>query len=128
MQIKQLHVLKNHIKTNNIPDHMFNRVNCVQHGMTSSVAGRYIDNYIASVIYNRTLPLITEHLKPSGLGIIKEMDDWFIKDPNSIAYQNYKNGIDYLGVILPKEWICEDGIWSREGIMPLYSKPRHLGI
>lgn len=128
MQIKQLHVLKNHIKTNNVPDYMFNLVSCIQHGMTSSVAGRYIDNYIAGVIYNRTLPLITEHLKPSGLGIIKEFDDWFIKDPNSIAYQNYKKGIDYLGVILPKEWVCDGGIWSKTGIMPLYSKLRHLGI
>jgi len=127
MQIKQLHVLKNHIKANNIPDSMFDVTVCTQNGMHGSVAGRQVDNYVASVIYNRTLPLITEHLKPSGKSIIKDMDSWFAQDPNSQAFQNYKRGIDYLGVALPEYWISEGGIWTSTGIRAIYSKPRYLG-
>ena len=127
MQIKQLHVLKNHIKANNIPDSMFDPYFCIQNGMHASVAGRHVDNYLASVIYNRTLPLITEHLKPSNESIIKDMDSWFLKDTNSQAFQNYKRGIDYLGVILPKCWINEGGIWVSSGIQSIYSKSRYLG-
>jgi hypothetical protein len=55
------------------------------------------------------------------------MDSWFAQDPNSQAFQNYKRGIDYLGVALPEYWISEGGIWTSTGIRAIYSKPRYLG-
>ena len=127
MQIKQLHMLKAHIKANNTDDVMFDVKKAVDSGIDNSIAGRLVDNYKAKVIYRRTLPLLSEHLKTSEKSIIKDFDDWIIKDPHSQAFQNYKKNVDYLGVLLPEKWICDGGIWSNTGIRAIYSKPRYLG-
>ena len=127
LQIKQLHVVKNYVKANNIPDTMFNPKAALEHGIDPRIAGRQIDNFIARLVYHRTLPLLAEHLKPISKTVIKDMDAWFAQDPNSQAFQNYKKGIDYLGVILPKHSICKGGIWSETGINAMHSKPRYLG-
>jgi hypothetical protein len=120
-------MLKAHIKANNTDDVMFDVKKAVDSGIDNSIAGRLVDNYKAKVIYRRTLPLITESLKTSEKSIIKDFDDWIIKDPHSQAFQNYKKNVDYLGVLLPEKWICDGGIWSSTGIRAIYSKPRYLG-
>jgi hypothetical protein len=127
MQIKQLHALKNHIKANNIPDHVFDAKKAIDLGMDPATVQRHADNYKASVIYHRTLPLLTEPLKPSGNRIISDVDAWFTKDLHGQAFCNYRRGIEYLNTILPKHHICSGGIWSSTGINPIHSKPRYLG-
>jgi hypothetical protein len=127
LQIKQLHTIKNYVKAHNLPDMMFDPKKAIESGQTPTVAGRSTDNFIASLVYHRTLPLLSEHLKPVATTVIKDMDAWFAQDPNSQAFQNYKKGIDYLGVILPKHSICKGGIWSETGINAMHSKPRYLG-
>jgi hypothetical protein len=66
LQIKQLHLLKNYIKDNKISDYAM-----------SNLTGRDYDNFVSSIIYQRTLPLITEHRKDAGTSIIKDRDAWF---------------------------------------------------
>ena len=127
LQIKQLHTIKNYVKAHNLPDMMFDPKKAIESGQTPTVAGRSTDNFIASLVYYRTLPLLSEHLKPVATTVIKDMDAWFAQDPNSQAFQNYKKGIDYLGVILPKHSICKGGIWSETGINAMHSKSRYLG-
>jgi len=116
MQIKQLHVLKNYIKANNVPDHVFNPNN-----------GRSTERFVAGVIYDRKLPLISEHEKESGNSILLERDVWFAKDPHSVAYQNWRKGVEYLETVLPKNWHNETGL-QKKGIKGIYSKPRNLGV
>lgn len=127
LQIKQLHTLKNYIKAHQIPDVVFDHKKAIDNGVDPDLAGRLTDNFTANLIYRRTLPLLSEHLKSGGGSVIKDIDAWFTKDQHSQAFQNYKKGIDYLGVILPQHWICPGGIWSKTGINPVYSKPRYLG-
>lgn len=105
LQIKQLHVLKNYIKQHNIPDAVFD-----------TLAGRSYENFVASVIYNRTLPLTIEHLKDPGKSSIQSKDSWFAKDVYSDAYINWKKGVDYVSTLLSEEWIRPHGlrgIWSK---------------
>jgi hypothetical protein len=115
LQIKQLHVLKNYIKEKNLPDWMFD-----------VGRARNYENFVASIIYNRTMPLITVHAKPKDISVIKDMDAWFSQDLYSDSYQNYKKGIEYLGVVLPQFWQnrLDDSLC---GIKGLWSKPRNLG-
>lgn len=110
MQIKQLHVLKNFIKQHNIPDHMFD-----------ASSGRPYENFVAAVIYRRSLPLISEHLKEPGTNVIQAKDSWFAKDVYSDSYINWKKGVDYIGSQLPANW------FSNGKLRGLPSKPRYLG-
>jgi len=110
LQIKQLHVLKNYIKANNIPD-----------GMFDPTQGRIYENFVASVIYNRTLPLISEHLKDPGQSLIQAKDAWFSKDTHDDAYVNWTKGTEYIGTKLSSEWFQKNKIKS------FYSKPYNLG-
>jgi hypothetical protein len=115
LQIKQLHVLKNFVKANNIPDSMY-----------EAYSGRAAERFIASVIYERTLPLISEHDKEPGGSILADRDSWFGKDPHSVAYQNWYRGVGYLETVLPKHWHNQKGFWH-SGIKGLWSKPRYIG-
>ena len=115
MQIKQLHVLKNYIKANNIPDFVFDPKN-----------GRATEQFVASVIYDRKLPLITEHDKEPGGSILLDRDGWFAKDPHGEAYQNWHKGVGYLETVLPKHWHSDKGFWT-SGVRGIWSKPRYLG-
>ena len=115
MQIKQLHVLKNYIKVNLVPDAVFDPKN-----------GRPTQRFIASVIYDRKLPLITEHDKEPGGSILAHRDAWFAKDPHSEAYQNWHKGVGYLETVLPKSWHHDKGFWT-SGVKGMWSKPRYLG-
>jgi hypothetical protein len=127
LQIKQLHVVKNYVKANNVPDIMFDPKKATAHGIDPQIAGRQTDNFIARLVYHRTLPLLAEHLKPISKTVIRDMDAWFAKDLHSQAFENYKRGVEYLSTILPQHWICPGGIWSETGINVMHSKPRYLG-
>lgn len=115
LQIKQLHVLKNYIKANNIPDSMFD-----------PKKGRPTERFIASVVYDRKLPLISEHEKEPGGSILVDRDAWFAKDPHSESYQNWSKGVGYLEAVLPKNWHADSGFWAG-GVKGIWSKPRNLG-
>jgi len=111
MQIKQLHALKNHIKQHNLADSVFD-----------TSRGRDYENFVASVIYHRTLPLTIEHLKDSGKSAIQAKDAWFAKDTYSDAYINWQKGMEYVTSQLSTDW-CEYG-----KIKGLWSKVYKLGV
>ena len=111
MQIKQLHVLKNHIKKHNLADSVFD-----------VSRDREYENFVASVIYHRTLPLTIEHLKGSGKSVIQSRDAWFAKDAYSDAYINWQKGMEYVTSQLSTDW-CEYG-----KIKGLRSKVYNLGV
>lgn len=115
LQIKQLHAVKNYIKKNNIPESVYD-----------TTAGRAYENFIASIIYNRTIPLITEHLKDRSTSILRDSDFWFGKHTNNDAYTSWKKGVDYLAATLPKEWYDNENFYVN-GIKKIWSKPRYLG-
>ena len=127
LQIKQLHVLKNYIKQHQVPDTEFDVQRALATGANQLQVSKDINNWTAARIYQRRLPLWMEHLKPLSHTVIKDMDHWFSRDPNHAAYQNYHRGVDYLGVIMPKNWIDPGGIWCNFGIRTLVSRPRYLG-
>lgn len=128
LQIKQLHVLKQHIKQHQIPDHQFDLAKARGTGRPLAQVGRDVENYLASVIYHRTLPLYTQHLKDNSPIIVKEQDSWFMKDAHSDAFRNYQRGIEYLGTILPQNWLCNGDIWHGYGLNPCRSRTRYLGV
>lgn len=115
LQIKQLHKIKQHIKANAIPDFVFDHTR-----------GRAFENYIASVVYNRTLPLLSEHLKDDTKLLVAGRDLWFTKDLNSDSFNNWKKGADYLRVLIDPVWHHSDGFWQ-SGINGIWSKPYYLG-
>lgn len=115
MQIKQLHLLKKYIKLQNLTDADFD-VN----------SGRRYERLVADVIYNRTLPLITEHEKDTGGSIIESRDYWFAKDQYNDAFVNYKRGLDYLKTLIDAEWHDKNNFLAG-GIRGITSKPRYLG-
>ena len=105
LQIKQLHVLKNYIKKHNVPDTMFDLSN-----------GRPVDNFIASVVYDRKLPLTVEHKKEANTSVIQDKDAWFLRDMHSDAYVNWRKGVEYLSTQLPSDWFDQgriQGLWSK---------------
>ena len=126
LQIKQLHVLKNHIKQHATPEILFDATQASQLGLDQGTAGRHSENYKASVLYRRTLPLLTEPLKPAG-SLISAVDAWFARDPYDPAYLNYQRGIEYLNTLLPRNWIPDQGLWSHTGINAMVSRPRYIG-
>jgi hypothetical protein len=115
LQIKQLHVVKNYIKYNAVANELFN-----------TTLGRAYDNFIGSIVYKRTLPLLVEHLKNTDESIADDRDHWFLVDKHGDNFVNWKNGVEYLQTLVPTEWQNPDGFWKR-GIQGIYSKPRYLG-
>jgi len=110
LQIKQLHVLKNHIKQHNLADSVFD-----------IAQGRAYENFVASVIYNRTLPLTVEHLKDKSDSIIQDKDIWFAKDQHSDPYLSWQKGVEYISSQLGAEWM------GSRGLKGVWSKPYNLG-
>lgn len=113
LQIKQLHTLKNYIKSHN--------VNFEQYSKDPN--GREYEDFVASIIYNRTLPLYSVHLKDEGSTIIQAKDAWFAKDLQGDGYKNWKRGVDYFKTLVPEEY--KDS--NSNGIVGLWSKPYNLG-
>lgn len=115
LQIKQLHLLKQHIKKYSIPDHVFN------HSLT-----RPYENFIASIIYNRTLPLLAESGKKKSNSIITSRDHWFSKDTHRDSYVNWHKGADYIKTLIKPRWFDNNGFWEG-GLQGIWSKPYYLG-
>lgn len=115
LQIKQLHTIKQHIKQNLPPNWMVNRA-----------TGRAWENFISSIIYNRTLPLLTEHIKDTGRSLIAARDQWFAKDIHNNSYTNWYKGADYIRSAIPTEWHHDNGFWT-SGLKGMWSKPYYLG-
>ena len=115
LQIKQLHVLKNHIKTH--PES--------EPRLLDPNQDRAWENLVASIIYRRTLPLLAEHKKNTNNLILPSRDYWFAKDAHADSFKNWKKGVDYLRTLIDSSWYHEN-IWS-SGIKALPSKPHYLG-
>ena len=116
LQIKQLHVLKNHIKT--YPES--------EPALLDPNQDRGWENLVASIIYRRTLPLLSEHKKNTNILILPSRDNWFAKDPHADCFKNWKKGVDYLRTLIDPSWYNEN-IWT-SGIKALFSKPYYLGV
>ena len=115
LQIKQLHVVKNYIKNNSVASELFD-----------TATGRSYDNFIGSIVYKRTLPLLVEHLKCFDSMIADDRDFWFLSDQHRDNFINWKNGVDYLKILMPVEWHHSTGFW-KGGLQNIWSKPRYLG-
>lgn len=115
MQIKQLHLVKKYIKASGLTPEQYNQI-----------TGRDSDNFIARIVYDRKLPIITEHLKDQGTSVIRDRDHWFGVKQNNDGFQSWKKGLDYLAKTLPREWYGKDNFYQG-GIRGMWSKPRYLG-
>jgi hypothetical protein len=115
LQIKQLHVVKNYIKYNSVAKRLFD-----------TSIGRAYDNFIGSIVYKRTLPLLIEHLKCVDSSIADDRDYWFFSDQHNNSFKNWNNGVDYIKTLIPTSWHHSDGFW-KGGIQNMWSKPRYLG-
>ena len=108
-------MVKNYIKHNAIASELFD-----------ISTGRAYDNFIGSIVYKRTLPLLVEHLKSSVSSVVDDRDYWFLTDKYSDSLSNWKNGVEYLQTLMPSEWHHVDGFW-KSGLQNIWSKPRYLG-
>jgi hypothetical protein len=114
LQIKQLHVLKNYIKK--YPQ---------TEAQLLADQSREWENLVASIIYRRTLPLLTEHKKNPNSLILPSRDLWFAKDDHADSFQNWKKGVEYLRILIDSAWY-NDNSWN-SGMKSLHSKPHYLG-
>lgn len=116
IRIKQLHVLKHHIKQDAVPFSIWNWQN-----------GRIHERWVASLIYNRTMPIITEHLKDTTRTFVKDRDWYFARDSNNQSWNHYVQGIQRLSKEIDSSWWhTPDNFW-RKGIKSMWSKSRFLG-
>jgi hypothetical protein len=104
--IKQAHAIKNHIKHNHIDSAVL------------SSGGRSWHEWMANIIYRRTLPLYFTTEKSPYQPLL--MDQFFFKDPDAEHMKNFRMGIKSLEARLPAQWkestpFMTDlvGIWSR---------------
>lgn len=116
MRIKQLHVLKRHIKQDSVPFEIWDWRQ-----------GRPHERWVASCIYNRSMPLLTEHEKDITTTLVKDRDWYFARDTRDQSFVNYTRGIKQLSQeINPEYWHTPENFWRR-GIKMMFSKPRFLG-
>jgi hypothetical protein len=105
--IKQAHAVKRCIKDNNLdPKILQNK-------------GRQFQEWLANVIYDRSLPLPFTTNKSAYQAMV--IDKFFFADTDSLHMKNFSRGVDALTSMLPDRWkeytpFCTDlvGIWSRE--------------
>lgn len=104
---KQAHTIKNTLKKNKAS------LNKMQ-----KIRNRGFHDWVASVIYNRTLPIRFQVNKPY-FGK-HEQDGFFFKDQHSEHLKNYNTGIDYFNKLLPEKWKHQNttvldllGVWSK---------------
>jgi len=104
---KQAHAIKQASKKNNMS---LNEI--------KKTRSRNFHNWIASVIYNRTLPIRWQAEK-STFGKY-EFDSYFFKDSTSEHVINYHKGIEYFNQLIPEMWKHQDtdileivGVWSK---------------
>lgn len=111
LQIKQLHTLKRYIKLHQLKEADYD-----------PSSGRKYDNLVAKVIYKRTMPLICVHEKEDGNHPLSQRDSWLYKDPHSLGFQNWINGVNALNTMIPPEFRNKRG-----EPFTLPSKPYYLG-
>lgn len=96
---KQCHLIKNHIKRNNLDPNMLN-----------GTRSREYHDFIGNIIYDRQIPLTFNPIKTSVESLLYPWDDFFFTDPNAQHVQNWKNGLNELEKIVP-------AIWKNNGTM-----------
>ena len=108
MIIKQAHVIKNYITAQGIDPVWF-----------TELKGRDKHNFIAKIIYNRTLPMLFNPSKYSG-GVIFPWDEFFFKDRNTDHVNNWHQGMQYLAQHIPKKWLHNENIYG--DLVGIYSQ------
>ena len=99
LQIKQLHVMKNHAKTHSAAEQFIGDTN----------RGRAYEDYWARILYNRTLPLICKHEKDMTETLEMSFDSWFTQNQNHLAYQNWKRGVEDIQRQVPDYFLKSSG-------------------
>lgn len=110
MIIKQGHVVKRHLKKYHL-----NPIACL--------TGQSRHEFLGSIIYNRTWPILFTQIKPSQE--IQEYDYYFFKDMESDHYVNWRNGMDYLQTKINPSWMHDGNI--DKGLLGIYSKYYDIG-
>lgn len=113
MLIKQGHVIKRHIKENNINPNVLN-----------TLVGRTRHDFIGDIVYNRTLPMFFNPAK-AGRSVVQPWDKFFFKDENSDHVRNWKNGINYLDKLLPAKWKHDGTLF--EDTVGIFTDSYYLG-
>jgi len=88
---KQAHTIKNVLKNNKLS------LDNIQKNRD-----RGFHDWIASVIYNRTLPIRFKTNKPDWQR--NEQDSFFFKDQHTEHFKNYKIGIEHFEKLIPEKW------------------------
>lgn len=107
---KQCHTIVNHIQSKKL-----------DRDTVLSLTGNAFHDFTASVIY-QTLPMPFYPEKDNR--DIRSLDSWFFKDPNSLHFQNWQKGLDYLFSKISKDWQHET---KRQGFKGTFSRPYYLG-
>ena len=105
MIIKQAHAIKNYIKNNRLSPDVLKR------------RGRAYHDWLANIIYRRTLPVFYQAEKNSFNSF--ETDEFFFRDPGKHV-KNFLTGVKWLTDPIPDKWktvtphgITLTGIWSK---------------
>ena len=110
MIIKQAHMIKKYIKKHKLDPVKF-------------LSGPRRHEFISTIIYNRTWPILWQTSKPSN--DIQEYDHYFFKDKQSAHYINWKNGMDHLQAKINPSWMHNQNIYK--GLLGIYSKCYDIG-
>lgn len=103
---KQAHTVKNYIKDRHLDPSVL------------SSGGRSYHDWLAGIIYQRTLPLYFTTEKSPYQSLL--MDQWFFQDSQSAYLKNFRQGVESLITSIPDRWVTQNqftsdlvGIWSR---------------
>lgn len=111
--IKQAHTVKNFIKAMDMEPTILNKLN-----------GRPKHNFLASLIYKRTLPLPFSPEKSKAIGITNQ-DMYFFKNPNDEHVKNWHTVVKGLDTIIPEQWKHEGSMFN--DLVGIYSKEYSIG-
>jgi hypothetical protein len=105
--IKQAHTVKKYIKNNRLNPAVL------------ATGGREFHEWLAKIIYHRTLPLPFTTEKSAATPYL--MDQFFFKDQQSDHVMNFQKGVEILNSMIPDKWkqtnpynIDLVGVWSKE--------------
>lgn len=111
--IKQAHMIRKHIKAMGL-----------DLGILEKLNGRARHNFLASIIYRRTLPLPFSPEKSRAIGITSQ-DAYFFRDPNAEHVQNWRRIIDGLDQVIPVAWKHAGSMYN--DLVGIYSREYSIG-
>lgn len=111
--IKQAHTVKRYIKAMNLEPDIINKLN-----------GRPKHNFLASIIYQRTLPLPFSPEKSRAIGITSQ-DTYFFRNPGDEHVQKWHKIIRNLDSVIPEHWKHDGSMYN--DLIGIYSQEYSVG-